>query len=63
MFSTKVSLPDFPLELPDLIRLELEPEVGDVPAAVVFIGITAGATLIQDRKGWWKKQGGGGGAG
>jgi len=44
MFSTKVSLPDFPLELPDLIRLELEPEVGDVPAA---------ALIFENAEGGW----------
>jgi len=44
MFSTKVSLPDYPLELPNLIRLELEPEVGDVPAA---------ALVFEDAEGGW----------
>ncbi|GAA6147746.1 His-Xaa-Ser system radical SAM maturase HxsC [Pseudooceanicola nitratireducens] len=37
-------MPGYPLELPDLIRLELEPEAGDVPAA---------ALVFEDGEGGW----------
>ena len=42
MFSTKVSLPNYPAELPELIRLEKEPENADILAAGLIYEDTSG---------------------